>query len=80
MKTAPQVRCLTPLFALHLVLLILIWQCSRHTAGDAALEDLHLNNDEGSLWASFLFLFMQFFFFHTLAYTFLRLTAGRKKA
>jgi len=48
--------------------------------GDAALEDLHLNNDEGSLWASFLFLFMQFFFFHTLAYTFLRLTAGRKKA
>jgi hypothetical protein len=49
-------------------------------AGEEALDNLNLNNDQGSLWASFLFLFMQYFFFHTLAYTFLRLTAGRKKA
>jgi hypothetical protein len=51
-----------------------------HTAGEDVLHDLHLDNDQGSLWASFLFLFMQYFFFHTVAYVFLRFTAGRKKA
>jgi hypothetical protein len=44
------------------------------------LSDLSLDNDEGSLWASFLFLFMQYFFFHSLAYFLLRITAGRRKA
>lgn len=48
--------------------------------GDKVLSDLSLDNDEGSLWASFLFLFMQYFFFHSLAYFLLRITAGRRKA
>jgi hypothetical protein len=44
------------------------------------LHNLNLDNNQGSLWASFLFLYMQYFFLHTLAYFFLRFTAGRKKA
>jgi hypothetical protein len=48
--------------------------------GEKVLHNLNLDNDEGSLWASFLFLLMQYCFFHTLAYVLLRLTAGRRKA
>jgi hypothetical protein len=44
------------------------------------LSNLSLDNNQGSLWASFLFLLMQYFFFHTLAYVLLRITAGRRKA
>merc|ERR1712093_484781 len=46
--------------------------------GEKVLSDLSLDNNQGSLWASFLFLPMQCFFFHTLAYVLLRITAGRR--
>jgi hypothetical protein len=44
------------------------------------LSNLNLDNDQGSMWASFLFLLMQYCLLHTLAYFFLRITAGRRKA
>lgn len=49
------------------------------TTGEQELSTLDLNNNQGSIWASFLFLFMQYFFFHSVAYFLLRVTAGRKK-
>jgi hypothetical protein len=44
------------------------------------LGKLNLDNDQGSMWASFLFLLMQYCLLHTLAYSLLRITAGRKNA
>jgi len=49
------------------------------TTGDEVISALDMTQPQNSLWASFLFLFMQYFLFRTIAYFSLRLTAGRQK-
>jgi len=51
-----------------------------YTSGDEVIHSLGFDSTDNSMWASFLFLFMQIFLFSTLAYLALRFTAGRKRA
>jgi hypothetical protein len=43
------------------------------------LDDLNLDKEENSIWASFLFLFMQLALWNAIAYAGMRMLAGRKK-
>lgn len=50
-----------------------------YTTGSQVLASLNFNNNESSIWASFLFLFMHIILFRFIGYLTLTLTAGRKR-